>query len=346
MSPAPRLLDQVREQLRMRHYSYRTEQQYVDWIRRFIHFHGRRHPAGMGGPEVEAFLSYLAMERRVAASTQSQALATLLFLYKHVLKSDLPWLDKVVRAKKPQRLPVVLTPAEVTAVLARLDGVHWLIVSLLYGSGLRVAEALRLRVKDVDLEYHQLLIRDSKGAKDRVSVLPESLVQPLRAQLQRSRQQHDLAVQRGYAGVELPYALARKYPRAHLDWGWQYIFPAPKPSRDPRSGVWRRHHLLEDSVQRRVREAVRQAGLTKPASPHSFRHSFATHLLESGYDIRTVQELLGHKDVAATQIYTHVMRKGAGAVRSPLDRLVASVAGALRIAAHEESTPSTDEGRR
>ena len=330
METPHRLLDQLRDQLRLRHYSYRTEQQYVAWVRRFILFHGRRHPAQMGGPEVEGFLSYLATERNVAAATQSQALAAVLFLYKHVLKTDLPWLDQVVRAKKPQRLPVVLTPEEVAAVLAHLEGQYWLVASLLYGSGLRLMEALRLRVKDVDLEYSQLLIRDGKGSKDRMSVLPQSLLEPLREQLLRVRRMHDQAQQQGYAGVELPLALERKYPHAHLEIAWQYVFPAAKPSRDPRTGAFRRHHLLEDTVQRQVHVAVRAAGILKPASSHTFRHSFATHLLECGYDIRTVQELLGHASVETTQIYTHVMRKGAGAVRSPLDRLAATNAQPCR----------------
>jgi integron integrase len=319
MDTPRRLLDQVRNQLRTRHYSLRTEQQYTDWIRRFIQFHGRRNPLQMGGAEVEAFLTYLATDRNVSASTQSQALAALLFLYRYVLQADLPWLDRIVRAKKPARLPVVLTPAEVRAVLSRLDGVQWLVASLLYGAGLRLLEALRLRVKDLNLDYRQLLVRDAKGGKDRVSVIPESLVAPLQVQLERARLAHGQALEQGHGGVELPYALTHKYPRAHLDWSWQYVFPAAKPSRDLRTGVWRRHHLLEDSVQRHVREAVRQVGIAKPVSPHTFRHCFATHLLENGYDIRTVQELLGHKDVSTTQIYTHVMRKGTSAVRSPLD---------------------------
>lgn len=319
MNTAPRLLDQVREQLRIRHYSFRTEQQYAQWIRRFVVFHERRHPREMGGPEVEAFLSSLATERNVSASTQNQALAAILFLYKYVLNSDLPWLDSVVRAKRPVRLPVVLTREEVVAVLAHMEGTPWLVASLLYGSGLRILEALRLRVKDVDFDQNRLLIRDAKGGKDRVSVLAQSLIQPLRAQLKRTRLQHDQAIAEGFGGVELPYALDKKYPTAHIDWGWQYVFPAARPSRDPRSGAWRRHHLSEEIIQRQFREAVRRGGIIKPATPHTMRHSFATHLLENGYDIRTVQELLGHKDVATTQIYTHVMRKGANAVRSPLD---------------------------
>jgi integron integrase len=321
METPRQLFDRVSNQLRTRHYSLRTEQQYTHWIRRFIQFHGRRHPAQMGGTEVEAFLTHLATDRNVSASTQSQALAALLFLYRHVLQVDLPWLDGITRARKPARLPVVLTPTEVRAVLARLDGVQWLVASLLYGAGLRLLEALRLRVKDLNLDYRQLLVRDAKGGRDRVSVIPESLVAPLQVQLERAQLAHEQALARGYAGVELPYALAHKYPRAHLDWGWQYVFPAARPSRDPRSGEWRRHHLLEDSVQRHVREAARHVGITKPVSPHTFRHCFATHLLENGYDIRTVQELLGHKDVSTTQIYTHVMQKGANAVRSPLDAL-------------------------
>jgi integron integrase len=315
----PRLLDQVREAIRVRHYSYRTEQQYVAWIRRYIHFHGKRHPRSLGGPEVSAFLTHLAANRNVAAATQNQALAALLFLYKNVLGNELPWLDQIVRSKRPRRIPVVLSRAEVREVLGRLTGRYWLVVSLLYGSGLRLLEALHLRVKDVDLERRTLIVRDAKGQKDRVTVLPDSLVEPLRKQLQWVRTGHERAIASGFGGVELPFALQRKYPRAHLDFGWQYVFPADRPSRDPRSGAWRRHHLYEDSVQRQVRAAIRAAGIDKPASCHTFRHSFATHLLESGYDIRTLQELLGHSDVRTTQIYTHVLNRGGRGVRSPMD---------------------------
>lgn len=319
MNEPPRLLDQLRQQIRLRHYSYRTELTYVGWVKRFILFHEKKHPASMGGPEVEAWLSHLATERNVAAATQAQALAAVLFLYKQVLRVDLPWLDNVVRASQPRRLPVVLTQAEARAVIGHLQGVHWLIAGLLYGSGLRVLEALRLRIKDIDLGIQQLIVRDGKGAKDRVTVLPTALIQPLKVHLERVHEQHELAIAGGYGGVELPHALARKYPRAHLEWGWQYVFPSAQPGIDRHTGVRRRHHLLEATIQRATRAAAMRAGILKPVSPHTFRHSFATHLLEAGYDIRTVQELLGHKDVATTQIYTHVMQKGANAVRSPLD---------------------------
>ena len=320
MNTPPRLLDQLRHQAELRRYSYRTEQAYVGWVRRFIIFHKRRHPATMGGKEVEAFLSYLASERNVAAATQAQALSAVLFLYKAVLKIDLPWLENIVKAKRPMRLPVVITQAEARTIISHLTGVHWLIVSLLYGSGLRVLEALRLRVKDVDLEIQQLTVRDGKGNKDRVTMLPTSLVAPLKVHLAQVKERHEVAMNHGYGGVELPFALDRKYPRAHLEWAWQYVFPSANPSTDPRSGQRLRHHLLETNVQRAVRAAARRTEIMKPVSPHTFRHAFATHLLEAGYDIRTVQELLGHKDVSTTQIYTHVMRKGANAVRSPLDR--------------------------
>ncbi len=319
MQEKPRFLEQVRHQLRMRHYSYRTEQQYLAWIRRYILHHGKRHPQTMGAAEVEAFLSYLAVDRNVAAATQSQALAALLFLYKHVLAVDLPWLDNIVRAKKPIRLPVVLSFSEVRAVLAQLDGAYRLIASLLYGAGLRLMESLRLRVKDVDFEYCQITIRDGKGGKDRVTVLPQEIVPSLQAHLAATRERHMIAMRDGYGGVELPFSLDRKYPGAGQEWGWQYVFPAKSPITWEGSQSPRRHHVHEDSVQRHVRDAMRAAGITKPASCHTFRHCFATHLLERGSDIRTVQELLGHKDVSTTQIYTHVMRRGAGAVRSPLD---------------------------
>jgi integron integrase len=303
----------------MRHYSYRTERAYVDWIKRFVLFHGKRHPREMGGDEVRDFLSHLANDCHVASATQAQALAALLFLYKRVLNVDLPWIDNVVRAHRPKRLPTVLTQADVQRVLANMSGVYWIIAALLYGSGLRLLESLRLRVKDVDLHHRRLLVRDGKGAKDRVTILPASLCVPLETHLKRVRLLHQQALDGGYGGVELPYSLARKYPRAQLQWGWQYVFPAPRASLDPRTGSSRRHHVHEESVQRRVRDAARKAGIDLPVSPHTFRHSFATHMLENGYDIRTVQELLGHKDVASTQIYTHVMAPGSSPVRSPLD---------------------------
>ena len=319
MSHKPRLLNEVRDAIRFRRYSYRTEQQYVSWIRRYILFHGKRHPKELGGEHVEAFLSDLALTHHVAAATQAQALSALLFLYKRVLNVTLPWLDSVVRAKRPKRLPVVLTREECLNVLSHLEGPCGLVARLLYGSGLRVLEALRLRIKDIDLHRRVVTVRDGKGAKDRVTVLPESLVPPLRLHLRRVRERHTQAMARGFGGVDLPYALEQKYPRAPFETGWQYVFPAKSPSRDPRSGAWRRHHLSLKMMQRRVKEAVRAAGIEKPASCHTFRHCFATHLIESGADIRTVQELMGHASVKTTQIYTHVLNRGGIAVRSPLD---------------------------
>jgi integron integrase len=319
MDAKPRLLDVVRQRIRAKHYSYRTEQQYVAWIRRFILYNDKRHPADMSAPEVSRYLSHLAVERRVSASTQNQALAAILFLYRQVLEIQLPWLDNIIRARRPQYVPVVLSHKEVRALMSRLDGVVLLIAQLLYGGGLRLMEALRLRVKDLDFEYAQILVRDGKGQKDRATILPEGAVAALQAHLETVRAEHLCAVEHGYGGVELPHALARKYPRAHLDWGWQYVFPSPQPSRDPRTGAFRRHHVHERTVQRAIRVAARSIGIEKPIGPHTLRHCFATHLLERGYDIRTVQELMGHADVRTTQIYTHVMKKGAGAVKSPLD---------------------------
>lgn len=321
MVPAsgPRLLDQVRELIRIRHYSIRTEEAYLQWIRRFILFHGKRHPREMGAPELTAFLSHLAINRHVAASTQNQALNAILFLYRDVLKIKLPWLDDVQRAKKPQHLPLVFTREEVRALLAQLQGTHWLMAMLAYGGGLRLLECLRLRVKDIDFHYKQLLIRDAKGQKDRVTMLPNVLVDPLRSHLARVRQLHESDLREGYGRVYLPNALAVKYPSADRDWGWQYVFPSSRRSVDPRSGVERRHHAPEDSLQRAVKQAIRKANIIKPGSVHTLRHSFATHLLESGYDIRTVQELLGHADVKTTMIYTHVLNRGGRGVVSPAD---------------------------
>jgi integron integrase len=316
---SPRLLDRLHEAIRVHHYSRRTEEAYVHWVKRFIYFNDTRHPSELGESEVTAFLNYLATERKVSASTQNQALCALLFLYKQVLGVELSWLDQLVRAKRPKRMPVVLTKDETTALLGALSGVHWLMAGLLYGTGMRLMECLRLRVKDVDFGYGQILIRDGKGAKDRVTILPETLVEPLREQMQRTRQLHDLDLREGYGEVHLPYALARKYPRAGYEWGWQYIFASKNRSADPEDGVIRRHHLDESVLQRAIRIATRTVGINKPVHCHTLRHSFATHLLHDGYDIRTLQELLGHSDVSTTMIYTHVLNRGGRGVRSPLD---------------------------
>jgi len=318
----PRLLDRVREANRLRHGSRSTEKSYIGWIRRFILFHGKRHPAEMGAPEVAQFLSSLAVEGQVAASTQNQALSALLFLYRHVLHQDLPWLDDVVRARRPKHLPVVLTREEVRAVIARLDGTPRLMSTLLYGSGLRVLECARLRVQDIEFAMNQIVVRDGKGAKDRVTVLPAVAKQPLAQHLLRVKRQHDSDLALGAGWVELPWALARKYPNAGRQWPWQWVFPATRCYIDQATGQRRRHHLHETVLQRAILEAVREAQLGKRATPHTFRHSFATHLLEDGRDIRTVQELLGHNDVSTTMIYTHVLNRGPSAVTSPADRVL------------------------
>ncbi|MBT1074924.1 integron integrase [Geobacter grbiciae] len=317
----PRLLDILRTRIRLKHYSLRTEQTYTEWAKRYILFHGKRHPAEMGKEEVEAFLSHLAVKHNVSASTQSQARAAILFLYREVLDIELPWLDDVEQAKKPQRLPVVLTVSEVQALLYRLTGTHALMGRLMYGTGMRLMETVRLRVKDVDFERSEIIVREGKGAKDRITMLPQAVAAPLREHLGRVEALHGADLRAGFGEVHLPHALGKKYPNAGREWGWQYVFPAKQLSTDPRTGVTRRHHADEKGIQRAIRQAVRDAELAKPATPHTLRHSFATHLLQSGYDIRTVQELLGHKDVQTTMIYTHVLNRGGKGVESPLDRL-------------------------
>lgn len=316
----PRLLEEVRARMRRLGLALRSEQAYVGWIRRFILFNGKRHPREMGAREVEAFLTWLATRGHVAPSTQNQALAALLFLYREVLDSELPWMDEIQRAKRPRRLPVVLDRVEVSALLAQLEGVTALMAGLLYGSGLRLLECLRLRVKDVDFARGEIVVRHGKGGKDRRTTLPESLVPDLRLQLEQAKRIHLRDLAAGHGSVWLPDALARKFPGASRQWMWQYVFPAAARSRDPVDGHMRRHHVDESTLQRAVKTAVQRAGISKPATCHTLRHSFATHLLEDGYDIRTVQELLGHKDVATTQIYTHVLGRGASGVCSPLDR--------------------------
>ncbi len=317
----PKLLDQIRHAARALHYSLKTEEAYVHWARRYILFHGKRHPAEMREEQVNQFLTDLAVRGRVAASTQNQALAALLFLYDKVLKTPLDRIDGVVRAKRPKRLPTVLTRDEVRTVLNELNGTYRLIATLLYGCGLRQIECLRLRVKDIDFARNQITIREGKGQKDRVTMLPASLKQPLMAHLRRVKQLHASDLRAGYGRVELPFALARKYPQADAEWGWQYVFPSANLSIDPRSGIRRRHHAHESPIARAVQKAARAAKIAKRVTCHTFRHSFATHLLEDGYDIRTIQELLGHQDVSTTMIYTHVLNRGGGGVRSPLDKL-------------------------
>lgn len=315
-----KLLDQVSDKLRVKHYSIRTEQAYVGWIKRYIFFHDKRHPKDMGARDIEAFLTHLAVAGKVSASTQNLAKSSILFLYREVLEIQLEWLENVTQAKAPKRLPVVLTVSEVQAVLSRLTGTHALIASLLYGGGMRLMEAVRLRVKDVDFAQHEIVVREGKGFKDRVTMLPEAVVAPLKAHLVKVKAMHVEDLAQGFGEVYLPFALDKKYPSAGREWGWQYVFPSKNLSVDPRSGKTRRHHVDEKGVQRAVKQAVRDAELTKPATPHTLRHSFATHLLQSGYDIRTVQELLGHSDVSTTMIYTHVLNKGGKGVISPLDR--------------------------
>lgn len=314
-----RLTDQVRARCRLRHYSLRTERAYLAWITRFVRENGMRHPRSLGAIEVEAFLSRLATRDDVSASTQNQALSALLFLYREVLHVELPWMESVVRAKRPRRLPVVLSRTEVARLLAVMEGTPALMAAMLYGTGMRLMECLRLRVKDVDFERNEICVRDGKGAKDRRVPLPERLKERLREQLARVGLLHAHDKATGVAGVHLPHALARKYPNAGSELGWQYVFAATRLSRDPRTGMLRRHHVDEAVLQRAIRTARVRAGLLKPASCHTLRHSFATHLLDAGQDIRTVQELLGHKDLATTQVYTHVLGRGASAVRSPLD---------------------------
>ena len=317
MAKSP-LLERVREAIRVRHYSIRTEHSYVQWVKRFILFHNKRHPNDMGAPEISRYLTHLAVQGGVSASTQNQALNALNFLYREVLGREMGTLQDMTPAKRPRRLPVVLTRQEVAALLRHLRGDNWLMAALMYGAGLRLLECLRLRVKDVDFAKGAILVREGKGNKDRVTILPDRLIDHLQRHLAKVRSLHQRDLDDGFGRVYLPNALARKYPNADREWGWQYIFPANQRSVDPRSGIERRHHYHESTIQKAMKDAVRRAALTKPASCHSLRHSFATHLLENGYDIRTVQELLGHADIRTTQIYTHVLNRGGNAVRSPL----------------------------
>lgn len=318
--PKRKLLDQVRDAIRLKHYSYKTEQTYVAWIRRYILFYNKRHPQEMGTEEVEAFLTHLAVTENVAASTQNQALSALLFLYRYVLQQPLTENVEAIRAKRSKHLPTVFTVTEVKAVLGAMTGTPQLMAELLYGTGMRLNEGLRLRVKDVDFGQRQIIVRDTKGNQDRVTVLPQRIIERLQAHLVLIKHQHQQDLNQGYGQVYLPYALERKYPNVDRDWIWQYVFPASTRSKDPRSGIVRRHHLDPSVIQKAIKVAVRQAGITKKASCHTLRHSFATHLLQNGYDIRTVQELLGHKDVKTTMIYTHVLNRGGQGVISPLDR--------------------------
>ncbi|MBN2117048.1 MAG: integron integrase [Anaerolineales bacterium] len=314
-----KLLDQLRDAIRTKHYSYRTEQTYADWCKRYILYHHKRHPAEMGMPEIQAFIIYLANDQNVAASTQNQALSAILFLYRNVLLRDIEFPTDIVRAKKPERLPTVLTKAEAMSIIGKMNGIPKLMVQLLFGSGLRLMECLRLRIKDIDFANRQIIVRDGKGENDRSVPLPRSILLALKLHIQKVDALHQQDLREGYGEVHLPYALERKYSNANRELGWQYVFPANQRSVDPKTGKVMRHHLHESVLQRAIKDAARLAKVDKSVSPHTFRHSFATHLLENGYDIRTVQELLGHRDVKTTMIYTHVLQRGAMAVKSPLD---------------------------
>jgi len=318
---APKLLERVRDAIRAKHYSRRTESAYVDWIRRYIVFHRKRHPSDMGASEIAAFLTWLATDRRVSASTQNQALSALLFLYRHVLRLEIGPIENVPRARMPVRVPVVLSHDEVARILKHLDGVGWIIVALLYGAGLRLQECLELRVKEIDFERRQIVVRRGKGQKDRLTVLPTAVIERLSRHLEGVKRQHQADLARGFGRVVLPFAVDRKYPNAPAEWAWQFVFPASRVCTDPRWGPPTRFHLHESVVQKAVAHAARQAGITKRVGPHTLRHSFTTHLLEDGYDIRTLQELLGHADVSTTMVYTHVLNRGPLGVRSPVDRL-------------------------
>ena len=323
----PKLLDQVRNRIRCKHYSIRTEQAYVDWIKRFIFFHEKRHPSEMGEKEISEFLTYLAVKRNVAASTQNQALCALVFLYREVIQKKLAEFENLVRAKRPARLPVVFTQEEVRKILVQLEGSLWLMGQFLYGAGLRVMECMRLRVKDLDFGYKQITVRDGKGKVDRITMLPTIIVDNLKMHLEKVRNLHQQDLKEGFGRVYMPYALERKYKNANRQWMWQYVFPASRITKDPRTGIERRHHVSETVIQRAIKMAIRKAGILKAGNCHALRHSFATHLLKSGYDIRTVQELMGHKDVSTTMIYTHVLNRGGKGVQSPGDALFAVAGG-------------------
>jgi integron integrase len=319
-SKGKKLLDQYSEFLRNRHYSLRTEKTYIGWVRQYILYHNKRHPREMGVDEINAFITHLVNQKTVSASTQNQAISAILFLYRNVLQIELDDRALVpIRPTKPKRIPTVLSRQEARKVIAHLDGIYRLMTQIMYGAGLRLMEVMRLRVKDLDFANHQMIVRDGKGENDRLTLFPDILLEPLRLHLRQVKAQHDLDLSRGYGTVYLPYALQRKYPSANREFAWQYVFPAREMSIDPVSGLKQRHHLNEANLQRAVKQAARLARIDKPVTPHAFRHSFATHLLENGYDIRTVQELLGHKDVKTTMIYTHVLNRGGLAVKSPLD---------------------------
>lgn len=317
----PKLLNQVRNVIRTKHYSIRTEQAYTDWIRRYICFHNKQHPEKLGEKHISEFLTYLAVQKKVTSSTQNQALCAIIFLYKNVLDVPIGELENLIRAKKPQKLPVVFTRDETKQILLQLSGVSWLMCQIIYGAGLRIMECVRLRVKDIDFNYRQIVVRNGKGEKDRVTILPNIIVDELKRHLLKVKKTHENDLNAGFGKVYLPYALERKYKNANREWAWQYVFPAARRSIDPRTDLERRHHISETVPQRAAKQAIRNAGVHKAGSCHSFRHSFATHLLEAGYDIRTVQELLGHKDVSTTMIYTHVLNRGGKGVQSPGDSL-------------------------